>query len=182
MSVLNELRIPRWFEFNESSEVDLIIFSDASLSGFGALAYARTFQNDKPYISLISSKSRVCPVSSKMTDQTKQLTIPKKELFGIELMADLLCEILQLFSQFKTNVYLFSDSTIAISWCKELEPDNRYVRRKVRKIQEKIQVKNLHHCASEDNPADLVSRGLSPSEFLKSSIWFNGPSWLTSNN
>ena len=32
---------------------------------------------------------------------------------------------------------------------------------------------------TQDNPADLVSRGLTPQEFLNASIWTNGPQWLS---
>ena len=32
---------------------------------------------------------------------------------------------------------------------------------------------------TQDNPADLVSRGLTSHEFLDASIWTNGPQWLS---
>ena len=32
---------------------------------------------------------------------------------------------------------------------------------------------------TKDNPADLVSTGLTPREFLNASIWINGPQWLS---
>ncbi|XP_017797015.1 PREDICTED: uncharacterized protein LOC108578238, partial [Habropoda laboriosa] len=37
---------------------------------------------------------------------------------------------------------------------------------------------NWAHIASTDNPADSISRGQSPLEFLNNSLWLNGPTWL----
>lgn len=31
---------------------------------------------------------------------------------------------------------------------------------------------------TNDNPADLASRGLQPSQIVGNKLWFNGPSWL----
>ena len=39
------------------------------------------------------------------------------------------------------------------------------------------QIVTFKHVPSEDNPADLATRGKSPRE-LSSSIWWNGPHWL----
>ena len=34
------------------------------------------------------------------------------------------------------------------------------------------------HVASEDNPADLASRGVYPQELVDNSLWWHGPTWL----
>jgi hypothetical protein len=35
-----------------------------------------------------------------------------------------------------------------------------------------------HHVASEDNPADVLSRGTDPDELRHHGQWWNGPAWL----
>ena len=34
------------------------------------------------------------------------------------------------------------------------------------------------HVRSPDNPADLATRGLSPTDLESNRLWWNGPSWL----
>lgn len=37
---------------------------------------------------------------------------------------------------------------------------------------------NWHHINSKDNPADLLSRGLTPNNLIASSLWWQAPQWL----
>ncbi|XP_078051939.1 uncharacterized protein LOC144478091, partial [Augochlora pura] len=48
----------------------------------------------------------------------------------------------------------------------------------VSEIQSKTDVSNWRHVPTNDNPADLISRGQSPDDFLRPSIWTHGPDWL----
>ncbi|KAK2577598.1 hypothetical protein KPH14_012709 [Odynerus spinipes] len=73
----------------------------------------------------------------------------------------------------------WSDSTIALHWINT--PPNTlktFVNHRVPEIQEIAPFKHWRHVASEQNPADLISRGVTPAEFLQSSIWSHGPEWL----
>ena len=35
------------------------------------------------------------------------------------------------------------------------------------------------YCPTKDNPADILSRGISRQQFNDNELWFNGPKWLT---
>ena len=37
------------------------------------------------------------------------------------------------------------------------------------------------HCPGEDNPADLLTRGLSSKVLPENGLWWNGPKWLASS-
>ena len=50
---------------------------------------------------------------------------------------------------------------------------------RIAKIQKLTASCEWAHVASQDNPADLVSRGQTPQEFLDSHIWRVGPHWLS---
>ncbi|KAK9678919.1 Pao retrotransposon peptidase [Popillia japonica] len=51
-----------------------------------------------------------------------------------------------------------------------------YIR--VSQIQSLTSSNEWHHIRSEDNPADILSRGTTPTDLLKSTMWWHGPSWL----
>ena len=110
------------------------------------------------------------------------MTLPRLELCAALLLAQLVKatkKALQI--DFKKNV-LWSDSTITLQWIKT-EPHTQptYVANRIAEIQRLTSSCEWRHVPSQDNPADLVSRGLMPREFLESRIWKNGPHWLLRN-
>ncbi|XP_033229491.1 uncharacterized protein LOC117181028 [Belonocnema kinseyi] len=50
------------------------------------------------------------------------------------------------------------------------------------KIQELTKDGIWNHVSSSDNPADIISRGIDPSELLASDIWWHGPTWLSQDS
>ena len=42
-------------------------------------------------------------------------------------------------------------------------------------------VNSWRHCRGKNNPADIPSRGMSPSELSKCALWIEGPTWLSDN-
>ncbi|GFT54683.1 integrase catalytic domain-containing protein [Trichonephila clavipes] len=80
-------------------------------------------------------------------------------------------------------VYLWSDSTIALAWIQK-EPNllKTFGANRVATIQHLTNAEQWHHVSSEQNPADLISRGLDPSSLLNNSLWWNGPKFLTTKD
>ena len=54
-----------------------------------------------------------------------------------------------------------------------------FVANRVAEIQTKTNISDWHHVPTADNPADPISRGQTPKEFLHPNIWKNGPEWLS---
>ena len=72
---LENVRVPRWFGFpikTDDREIELHIFSDASLKAFCACAYFRTVKDQEVTCNFIIGKSRLAPI--------KGSTIPRLEL------------------------------------------------------------------------------------------------------
>lgn len=53
---------------------------------------------------------------------------------------------------------------------------------RVSEIQTTLPEAQWHHVASQDNPADCASRGMSPIELAHHGLWWRGPAWLTSRS
>ena len=86
-------------------------FSDASENAYSAVVYFRFEDTARNvHTSLIISKTKVAPI--------KRLTIPRLELCGAYLLADLLHHVKELFSISMSDMYAWTDSTIVIDWLK----------------------------------------------------------------
>ncbi|GFV17640.1 integrase_H2C2 domain-containing protein [Trichonephila clavipes] len=80
-----------------------------------------------------------------------------------------------------TAVHFWSDSTIVISWIhRESRELKTFVANRVSKIHQLSSCDQWHHIASEQNPADVLSRGLFPEELRDDSLWWHGPELLQS--
>ncbi|XP_011858216.1 PREDICTED: uncharacterized protein LOC105555782 [Vollenhovia emeryi] len=75
--------------------------------------------------------------------------------------------------------YYWTDSSIVLHWLKGTNKKLPvFVAHRVGEIQEMSTVENWNHVGTKENPADLISRGVSPRELVKSSLWWKGPTWL----
>jgi hypothetical protein len=77
------------------------------------------------------------------------------------------------------NIFCFTDSIVALSWIiSEPFKWNTFVANRVSKIQEVVHQVNWYHVQGVENPADVLSRGTSPSELVGNSLYWNGPPWV----
>lgn len=73
----------------------------------------------------------------------------------------------------------WSDSTIVLHWIRTFPHLLKtFVANRVSEIQAITKPDDWFHISTTDNPADLISRGQLPSQFILSNIWLNGPHWL----
>ncbi|GFT85360.1 uncharacterized protein TNCV_497561 [Trichonephila clavipes] len=77
------------------------------------------------------------------------------------------------------------DSSIVLAWIQK-EPNlcvlKTFVANRVATIHHLTNAEQWHHVSSEQNPADLVSRGLDPSSLHNNSLWWNGPTFLATKD
>lgn len=173
LSELAHLFIPRYISTNIRNGIELIGFSDASERAYGACLYIRSVsQAGKITVNLLCSKSRVAP--------TKQVSLPRLELCGTQLLANLSNFVQESMNFQFTEKYYFSDSTIALCWIRS-SPSRwkTFVANRVGEIQSLTKINEWNHVKSADNPADLISRGITTRDLLESSLWWHGPDWLS---
>lgn len=150
-------------------------FSDASEIAYGACIYLRaTYINGKHSSRLLCSKSRVAPL--------KNLSLPRLELCASLLLAQLVHKILKCLTCKIDSIYLWTDSTIVLSWIQSCSRTwNTFVANRVGEIQQLSAIPDWHHIRSKDNPADPLSRGVMPALLANLQIWWAGSSWLSLN-
>ena len=94
--------------------------------------------------------------------------IPRLELCGAYLLAQLLDHVKEVFHLSIQYIHTWTDSTIVLNW---LSGNPRhfktFVGNRVSSILEVIPPDRWKHICGTDNPADCTSRGLFPSELLE---------------
>ncbi|XP_072403037.1 uncharacterized protein [Diabrotica undecimpunctata] len=170
---LNSLIIPRHVTLPNVRSIELHGFSDASERAYGACIYVRSItRTNQVSVRLLCAKSKVSPL--------KTITIPKLELCAAVVLSKL-CTIVKdaLNNTTFERITLWTDSTIVLGWLKT-EPHRlkTFTSNRVAEVQTLTSSCDWRHVSSKDNPADLVSRGISPYELEVSNLWWSGPSWL----
>ncbi|EFO85183.1 hypothetical protein CRE_20907, partial [Caenorhabditis remanei] len=176
-----EIVVPRQLTTNyDYSELHLLLFSDASQDMYGAGCYAYFVAKGKPpIVTLFTSKNKIRP------SKNENWTIPKLELLGIQCASNLACAVVAELKVKVTSIKLFTDSACAIYWILSEKNTRLWVANRIKTLQEnKNRMKEcgiqttIHHCPTKENPADLLTRGMTTTELQNSKWWFEGPSFL----
>ncbi|XP_043654518.1 uncharacterized protein LOC122620904 isoform X3 [Drosophila teissieri] len=171
-SSLHKVRVPRWVQFRPGAQVQIHGFCDASQKAYGAAIYVRIQYDGGFSSSLLTSKTKVAPV--------KTVSLPRLELCGAVLLADLWAAILPHIPFGRIETFFWTDSTIVLAWLNKPPCQwTTFVANRVTKIALNTDASQWSHVRSEHNPADLASRGVTAEELASSDLWWHGPSWLS---
>ena len=111
VKLLSTKHIPRCY-FEKGTQItsfQLHGFSDASENAYAAVVYFRmTDTFGRVHISHVSSKTKVAPI--------ERLTIPRLELCGAYVLAQLLFHVHNVFHIPLNSIYALTDSTIVLNW------------------------------------------------------------------
>ena len=159
-------------------KIRLICVSDAAVSAGGCAIYGTYLQTDGKYsCKLLVAKSR-----------RMKGTIPRNELESVRLMAEMAHDVKVALGSLIGEVLFFTDSTIAMSWCHNIEKKLRLfvlnrvsqVRRFIHETAGDTSEFPLYHIEGKHNVADLLTKphNIKPSDLGMESIWQNGPEWM----
>ena len=160
------VNVPRWVRFGH--DCMLHAFSDASGSSYATCLY---LVSDGHCI-LLFSKHRVVPAKSKQT-------IPRSELCGALLSVRAIRFLKKGIPELSSvPVVYWTDSTCVLAWlrCSKYEL-KLFVRNRVEEIW-RDQSGDWKFVPGVLNPADVATRGLSPSNREGLEKWISGPVWL----
>ncbi|XP_031346826.1 uncharacterized protein LOC116173472 [Photinus pyralis] len=169
---VEEIQIPRWIH-NKNETLEIHGFCDASEKAYGAVVYTKASQGK---VSLLMAKSKVAPARTKPT-------IPKLELCAAVLLARLIKRATTALQEKDITIFAWTDSMITLAWIKG-EPSRwkTFVYNRVMEINNLTSKEQWNHVCTNDNPADLISRGTTGFKLKTNELWWNGPKWLASED
>nr|CAI5857749.1 unnamed protein product [Callosobruchus analis] len=133
LSNIGEITIPRQVTQTKFVQIILHAFCDSSERAYGACVYVVTVnEQGERQSNLLCAKSRVAPL--------KTIALPKLELCGAVLLADLVQKVTEQIDIKFDKKYYWTDSMVALSWIKG-NPSSwkTFVANRVSHIQEKTQ-------------------------------------------
>ncbi|XP_043862253.1 uncharacterized protein LOC122756499 [Drosophila santomea] len=170
-SDLNQIRVPRWIWYQPEVIIEHHGFRDASQRAYGAAIYISVEMGQKILTRLLTAKTRVAPV--------KTVSLPRLELCSAVLLTEMVTAILPHMPSASSDIRCWTDSTIVLAWLRKPACNwTTFVANRVAKITQATPVDCWAHVRSEQNSADLSSRGVSLHELAENHLWWHGPEWL----
>ncbi|GFX22204.1 uncharacterized protein TNCV_2950501 [Trichonephila clavipes] len=160
-----------WEIEKEKGRIIIHGFADASTAAYGAVLYAQSISEEDVSTRLLCSKSRVAPV--------KPITIPRLELCACVLLSQLLEKVLHSLTLPIQQIMLWTDSNIVLAWIQRSPKQLKtFIGNRIKIIQRLTQNFQWNHVSSNENPADLISRGLNASDISSKQLWWHGSDFL----
>ena len=143
-------------------------FADSSDLACCAVIYLEITQSNGTFVKQLMAKSRVAKPNT---------AVPRLELIATQMLTKLILNVKAALNYEMKETVGWLDSQTALCWLENQEEWKQFVRKRVDQILEAgIQ---WSYCPTEDNPADLGTRGTTPKQLQTCRNWWKGPEWLT---
>ncbi|XP_054708158.1 uncharacterized protein LOC129217863 [Uloborus diversus] len=172
LPVINQVQIPRYSHLSNAITIQLRGFAVASKQTFGTVVYLNSIDAFRyANTNLLCSKLAVASLQTS--------TISRLELSAFLLLARLTSKIVPVLQLPMDHIYLYSGSTIVLTWIKtppeKLKP---FVSNRMKVSQSMNQIYQWRHTSSKDNIADIISRGQDASVLLSNQQRWEEPKIL----
>ncbi|GFW13756.1 integrase catalytic domain-containing protein [Trichonephila clavipes] len=164
--------IPRYILLDDALRIEPHGYCDSSLRVYGAAFNVKCLHNSgNVSTNVLCSKSRIAPL--------KSVTIPR---LAAVLLAKLIRKTIKSMKIPFNDIVLWTYSTIVLAWIKKypsvLKP---FVKNRISVIQHLTEVSSWKHVQSQENPADIISRGIDTDKIQDFVLWWYGPSVCKTN-
>ena len=172
---LEDFKVNRCFKptnFGTVTSAQLHHFADACQDGYGTVSYLLLHDNHgQTHCAFVMGKARVAPL--------KPVTIPRMELTAAT-MAGRMDTILRKELQMElADSTFWTDGTSVLKYIKNRTTRFRtFVANRVTEIAKASDEHQWSYVNTNDNPADMASRGVKVKAFLKKEMWVYGPPFL----
>ncbi|XP_068238445.1 uncharacterized protein [Palaemon carinicauda] len=170
---------------NEQKTYGLHVFCNSSTEAYGFVMYACSDDNQS---SFLFAKSKLAPLR-----KGNEHSVPTLELMGVILALKCLPTLMETYRNIQFQfVNICADAKVVLNWIitKESKVKSKFIRNRILEVdylkneivkEFKVPVK-YNYVHTEQNPADLLTRGLSYNKFLENrKFWLEGPEWLNNN-
>uniref|UniRef100_A0AC34FMX0 Integrase catalytic domain-containing protein n=1 Tax=Panagrolaimus sp. ES5 TaxID=591445 RepID=A0AC34FMX0_9BILA len=172
-----EYCFPRQMIQSLETNKELHIFCDASAEASAAVAYVKEYTEGQPSTTLIFAKNRIKPLNTEKNGKSS-LTIPRMELIGLLIAVRMGYFLKKSLDMTFLSINIWTDSKICLQWLKNPPAKDIFVKNRIFETLEKGELYKYRHIRGIENPADVASRGCTPDQLLKHSLWWHGPPLL----
>ena len=149
-------------------------FMDATTIGLGAVTYLHVhFMDDD------TTETAFLMGKSKIVSKNNNTSVPKLELRAAILGSKIHKKIKDAIRLQIEKAYLWTDSTAVLKWITSKDGRfSKYVARNVAAIELRTMGDEFKYVPTASNPADIASRGESPSKASSDSMWIKASNFL----
>ena len=158
--------------FKSQSDL-LLVFTDASSQAQAAVAYLWSCGREQQAGSLWAAKQKISSLNR--ADSISRLEL-EGALMGVEL-AGQICKAMR---WDLNQVVYFTDSTTVLWWLRTHRELDVFVGNRVCRVLDGSRVEQWFHVKTNENPADIPTRGMSGKKLAGCKLWWEGPSFLRS--
>ncbi|XP_065925824.1 uncharacterized protein [Magallana gigas] len=173
ISSLQNISIPRMYITKSLSlcdHVELYVFCDASEQAVSAVSYIKVPDEIRSEVSFVFGKVKLAPLHGH--------SMPRLELCAALMAVEIAETVKRHLNITFVNTWFYSDSKIVLGYISNhTKRFYNYVANRVERILRSSSPSQWNYVKSEENPADVGTRGLSTAEDL-SCKWLKGPEFL----
>ena len=169
------INLPRFYFYKWTDPVNSVSlhgFGDSSKLAYSCCIYLLAENRGSILVNLVTSKLRVAPLH--------EINIPRLELLASVILSRLMNTVQEALSTIYKfeEIHYWTDSKAVLFWLKGNKELKQFVANRKSKALSLSGSTNWHHCPGIDNPTDIGTRGMLPSELSQSKLWWMGPEWL----